>query len=150
MEGSDAVDEAGEERPGDTRSSSGQASILRRPCRSASTNSAPFVSFSHLRFYDSVEALTATYPASRPKLVLAIPPSMSHGPSRSLFTQYADNTRTLVVLTSRGVPGTLGGDLFEMWNSRQERGRKAGEGAAGKPIEVREKMDLQVSNKPRD
>lgn len=107
----------------------------------------PLLSFpsSHLRFYDSVEALTATYPASRPKLVLAIPPSMSHGPSRSLFTQYATSPQTLVVLTSRGVPGTLGGDMFEKWNERQERGGKAGEGGVGKPVEMTEKLEIQVS-----
>lgn len=98
----------------------------------------------HLRFYDSVAALTATYPASRPKLILAIPPSMSHGPSRTLFTQLAENLNALIVLTSRGTPNTLGSELFEMWNGRQERGKKAGEGEVGTPIGSDQKMDIEV------
>ncbi|CED83949.1 mRNA cleavage and polyadenylation factor II complex, subunit CFT2 (CPSF subunit) [Phaffia rhodozyma] len=103
--------------------------------------------FRHLRFYDSVAALTATYPASRPKLILAIPPSMSHGPSRALFTQLASNLNTLVVLTSRSEPGTLSYDLFEKWNERQAPGRKAGEGEAGVPLGLDETLEITVNTK---
>lgn len=98
----------------------------------------------HLRFYDSVAALTATYPASRPKLILAIPPSLSHGPSRSLFTQLASNDHTLVVLTERGKPGTLSHELFQAWNARQSTGQKAGEGSAGRPLEMNDKFQIKV------
>jgi hypothetical protein len=101
---------------------------------------------SHLRFYDSVAALTATYPASRPKLILAIPPSMSHGPSRTLFTQLASNLNTLIVLTSRGEPNTLSSELFELWNQRQERGKKAGEGEVGVPLGADQKFEVEVGH----
>jgi cleavage and polyadenylation specificity factor subunit 2 len=98
----------------------------------------------HLRFYDSVAALTATYPASRPKLILAIPPSLSHGPSRTLFTQLASNDHTLVVLTERGKPGTLSHDLFQAWNARQSTGQKAGEGSAGRPLEMNDRFQIKA------
>lgn len=98
----------------------------------------------HLRFYDSVAALTATYPASRPKLILAVPPSMSHGPSRTLFTQLASNDHTCIVLTERGLPGTLGHDLFQLWNKRQADGKKAGDGGPGDPIPMNEEFDIKV------
>lgn len=103
--------------------------------------------FRHLKFYDSLSALTATYPSSRPKLILAIPPSMSHGPSRTLFTSLASNSHTLVVLTQRGEPGTLAADLFERWNVRQERGKKAGEGEVGRPLEMDEHFEVDVSTR---
>lgn len=100
--------------------------------------------FRHLRFFDSVEALTSTLPTSQPKLILAIPPSMSHGPSRRLFTQLASNPNTLVLLTSRGLQGTLSQELFEIWNSKQERGSKAGEGQIGRPVELKDQMEIKV------
>ena len=35
--------------------------------------------------------------------------------------------------------------MFEKWNERQERGGKAGEGGVGKPVEMTEKLEIQVS-----
>lgn len=69
---------------------------------------------------------------------------MSHGPSRSLFTQLASNDHTLIVLTERGQPGTLSHDLFQAWNSRQADGCKAGEGSAGRPLEMNDKFEVKV------
>lgn len=79
----------------------------------------------HLEFFSSPFALLQTYPSfptssnptPKPKLILAVPGSLSHGPSRELFAEFAKVSGNLVVLTSMGETGSLSRSLFERWAS---------------------------------
>ncbi|TIB07369.1 hypothetical protein E3P77_03933 [Wallemia ichthyophaga] len=74
--------------------------------------------FKTLNIFTSVDALEATHP-NTPKVVLAVPLSMSYGSSRRLFSSFASTPGNAVVLTSRGMTGSLARDIFDRWNSRQ-------------------------------
>lgn len=71
----------------------------------------PF-SFRNIRLIHSIEELDGLRLPS-PKLVLASMPDLEAGFSRILFAQYASNPKNLVVLTDRGIPGTLSHKLLE-------------------------------------
>lgn len=100
----------------------------------------------HVQFFASPTDLLQAYPSNRPKLVLAIPPSMSHGPSRWLFTAMAGVEGNVVLLTSRGEDNTLASDLFERWQSSQESSAKWGMGNIGKLEKVDAQLTIEVSS----
>jgi cleavage and polyadenylation specificity factor subunit 2 len=63
--------------------------------------------------------LLETYSSKDPERILAVPASFSHGPSRSLFADFAAVPDNAILLTCRGEKGTLGRMLFEHWNKSQ-------------------------------
>ena len=99
----------------------------------------------HVKFFATPTDLMQAYPLSRPKLVLAIPPSMSHGPSRWLFTAMAGMEGNVILLTSRGEEGTLARSLFEDWQSFQEEDRIYGAGRVGAIGKIDQQIDVEVS-----
>lgn len=58
---------------------------------------------------------TPSNPNPTPKLILAVPSSLSHGPSRELFAEFAKVPGNLVVLTARGEVGSLSRSLFDRY-----------------------------------
>ncbi|KAJ6539529.1 beta-lactamase-like protein [Mycena capillaripes] len=75
--------------------------------------------FKHLEFFPNPQALIQRYSSTDPKLILAVPASLSHGPSRNLFVNFAAIPNNVVLLTSRSEEGTLGRVLFDKWNDSQ-------------------------------
>lgn len=69
--------------------------------------------FRHVRFFASPAELLQAFPLSKPKVVLAIPPNMSHGPSRWLFTAMASAEGNVILLTGKGDDGTLTRELYD-------------------------------------
>nr|ODO01039.1 cleavage and polyadenylation specificity factor subunit 2 [Cryptococcus depauperatus CBS 7855] len=103
--------------------------------------------FKHVQFFATPTELLQTYPLNRPKLVLAIPPTMSHGPSRFLFTSLAAVEGNVILLTSRSEEQTLARDLYDRWERQQDMGSKWGQGKTGKAIQLEDKMLVQVDSK---
>lgn len=91
--------------------------------------------------------LMHAHPLNRPKLVLAIPPSMSHGPSRWLFTAMASTEGNVVLLTSRGEDGTLARKLYDAWQQRQQQNKEWQQdaGKIGSASRVDQQVSLEVS-----
>lgn len=89
--------------------------------------------------------MTARYPSSTPKLILAVPASLSHGASRALFADFASVPDNVVLLTSRAEQGTMGGMLLDKWNQRQEDQEKWDKGNVGSLIELDETITLKAS-----
>ena len=86
-----------------------------------------------------------TYSSKEPKLILAVPASLSHGPSRSLFCDFAAVPDNVVLLTERGEEGTLGHQLFSKWNNAQRADDKWDKGRIGVNIMLDGVMVLRVS-----
>ncbi|KAL7423212.1 hypothetical protein Q5752_002512 [Cryptotrichosporon argae] len=97
--------------------------------------------FRHVRFFDTPAALLQAHGLGQPKVVLAVPPSLSHGPSRWLFTAMAGQAGNAIVLTTRGEDGTLGRTLYDAWVAAT--GTAWGTGALG-PAAVPALPGLQV------
>ncbi|ORY31385.1 beta-lactamase-like protein [Naematelia encephala] len=103
--------------------------------------------FRNVQFFASPTDLLQAYPLSRPKLVLAIPPTMSHGPSRWLFTTIAGLEGNIVLLTSRSEEGTFARDLFDRWEKQQEDKAKYGQGGIGAPTVLAGQIELEINSK---
>lgn len=88
--------------------------------------------------------LLETYSSKDPKLILAVPASFSHGPSRSLFADFAAVPDNVILLTSRGEEGTLGRILFERWNRSQRTEDKWDKGKLGSSVMLDGSFDLRV------
>ena len=88
--------------------------------------------------------LLETYSSKDPKLILAVPASFSHGPSRSLFTDFAAVPDNVILLTGRGEEGTLGRELFERWNKSQRAEDKWDKGKLGSSVMLDGSLDLRV------
>ena len=99
----------------------------------------------NIKFFASPEDLAQAYPLQRPKLVLAIPPSLSHGPSRWLFTSMASIEGNVILMTNRGEDFTLGRDLYSRWESKQDDSARWGRGRIGHPQDLEGTLQLQVS-----
>ncbi|KAF8338964.1 beta-lactamase-like protein [Cantharellus anzutake] len=80
----------------------------------------PALRLRYLECFSSPDAVTRKYPSNMPKLILAVPLNLSHGPSRQFFTELASVTGNLLVLTSRGDPGTLTRLLYDQWHAAQK------------------------------
>jgi cleavage and polyadenylation specificity factor subunit 2 len=85
-----------------------------------------------------------TFPLIRPKLVLAIPPSMSHGPSRWLFTVMASTEGNVILLTSRSEDNTLARDLYARWEAEQEVTARWGQGKVGRLLPLNDRKVVEV------
>jgi len=89
--------------------------------------------------------LLETYSSKDPKLILAVPASFSHGPSRSLFADFAAVPDNVILLTGRGEEGTLGRVLFERWNKSQRIEDKWDKGKLGSNVMLDGSLTLRVS-----
>ena len=102
--------------------------------------------FRHLEFYTSPAALLAKHSSKDAKLILAVPASLSHGPSRALFADFASIPGSVVTpLTRRGAEGSLGRVLFDKWNSSQRADDKRDKGKIGSNVMLDGNMVLRVS-----
>ena len=80
----------------------------------------------------------------RPKVILAVPPTLSHGPSRWLFTAMAGTEGDVILLTSRGEDGTLARQLYDRWESAQDESAKWGRGRVGHMQDLEGALELEV------
>ncbi|KAK0191164.1 beta-lactamase-like protein [Armillaria mellea] len=103
--------------------------------------------FRHLEFFPSPQALIQKYSSKDPKLILAVPASLSHGPSRHLFCDFAAVPDNVVLLTGRGEEGTLGHVLFNKWNDSQRPDDKWDKGKIGSNIMMDGALKLAVHSK---
>lgn len=102
--------------------------------------------FRHLRIFSSLAALDEAFPPSQPKLILAVPPSLSHGPSRTLLARFAQSPEDVVVLTQRGEAGSLARWLWERWEERQSPGARWGQGKVGAVVQPGDEFQIEVSS----
>ena len=98
----------------------------------------------HLEFFPNPQVLLETYSSKDPKLILAVPASFSHGPSRSLFADFATVPDNVILLTGRGEEGTLGRVLFDRWNKSQRAEDKWDKGKLGSSVMLDGSLDLCV------
>ncbi|KAJ7929959.1 beta-lactamase-like protein [Mycena leptocephala] len=103
--------------------------------------------FKHLEFFPNPQALIQRYSSTDPKLILAVPASLSHGPSRNLFVNFAAIENNVVLLTSRSEEGTLGRILFNKWNDSQRPDVKWDKGKIGSSIMMDGGIDLVMKSK---
>ena len=113
--------------------------------RCASGRGIDHPSFSrHLEFFPNPQVLLETYSSKDPKLILAVPASFSHGPSRSLFADFAAVPDNVILLTGRGEEGTLGRLLFDRWNRSQRAEDKWDKGKLGSSVMLDGSLELRV------
>jgi cleavage and polyadenylation specificity factor subunit 2 len=98
----------------------------------------------HLELFPNPQVLLQTYSSKDPKLILAVPASLSHGPSRHLFSDFAAVPDNVVLLTTRGAEGTLGRALFDRWNDAQRLDDKWDKGKIGSNIMMDGSLRLRV------
>ncbi|KAG5732051.1 Cleavage and polyadenylation specificity factor subunit 2 [Termitomyces sp. T112] len=103
--------------------------------------------FKHLEFFPNPQALLQTYSSKDPKLILAVPASLSHGPSRNLFADFAAVPDNVVLLTGRSEDGTLGRDLFEKWDDSQRADDKWDKGRIGSNVMMDGTLRLRMNHK---
>ncbi|KAI0772039.1 beta-lactamase-like protein [Trametes elegans] len=103
--------------------------------------------FRHVEFFQTPQALMQAYSTKDPKLILAVPATLSHGPSRSLFAHFAEIPDNVVLLTGRSEPGTLGRHLFDTWNNAQREEAKWDRGKIGSNIMMDGLLRLEMHSK---
>ncbi|KAL1735967.1 beta-lactamase-like protein [Schizophyllum commune] len=103
--------------------------------------------FQHLEFFPTPQALLQTYSSKDPKLILAVPLNLSHGPSRSIFSEFAAIPDNVILLTQRGDPGTLARALFEKWNDSQRAEAKWDKGKVGSNVMLDDNLTLKMRRK---
>ncbi|KAH8982822.1 beta-lactamase-like protein [Lactarius akahatsu] len=103
--------------------------------------------FKHLEFFPNPQMLLQTYSSKDPKLILAVPASFSHGPSRLLFADFASIPDNVILLTGRGEEGTLGRRLFERWNNSQRVEDKWDKGKLGSNVMLDGSLELRLNSK---
>ncbi|KAI0315379.1 beta-lactamase-like protein [Amylostereum chailletii] len=103
--------------------------------------------FKHLEFFPSPQALLQTYSSKDPKLILAVPASLSHGPSRVLFADFAAVPDNVILLTTTGEHGTLGRAMFDRWNDSQRPEDKWDKGKIGSNVMLDGVLHLQLNSK---
>jgi cleavage and polyadenylation specificity factor subunit 2 len=101
----------------------------------------------HLEFFPNPQALLQTYSSKDPKLILAVPASLSHGPSRHLFSDFAAVPDNVVLLTGRGEVGTLGRALFEKWDNSQRPEDRWDKGKIGRNVMMDGTIKLTMKRK---
>lgn len=99
--------------------------------------------FKFLEFFPNPQALLQRHSSKDPKLILAVPASLSHGPSRHLFADFAAVPDNVVLLTNRGAEGTLSRSLFDYWNEAQ-RGDTWDKGKIGRNVMMDGSIKLKV------
>ncbi|GAA5956213.1 hypothetical protein JCM21900_006839 [Sporobolomyces salmonicolor] len=113
-----------------------------------SEKGADILKFNNLKIFASLEEISASIPPSVPKLILTVPATLSYGFARALFLDFARQPNNLVLLTGRSDPGTLARWLVdEVWEQKQEEGRRYGEGAVGKEVKMDQVIELEMRRK---
>ncbi|CAA7260032.1 unnamed protein product [Cyclocybe aegerita] len=103
--------------------------------------------FKHLEFFPNPQALLQTYSSKDPKLILAVPASLSHGPSRHMFSDFAAVSDNVILLTGRGEEGTLARALFDKWNSSQRPEDRWDSGKIGRNVMLEGTIKLTMNRK---
>lgn len=103
--------------------------------------------FRHLKFFINPQSLIQSYSTKEPKLILAVPSSLSHGPSRHLFTEFATIPDNVVLLTGRGEEGTLSRQLFDIWDDAQRAETKWDKGKIGSSVMLDRVLKLEMHSK---
>ncbi|KAJ3518061.1 hypothetical protein NLJ89_g102 [Agrocybe chaxingu] len=103
--------------------------------------------FKHLEFFPNPQALLQTYSSKDPKLILAVPASLSHGPSRHMFSDFAAVSDNVILLTGRGEEGTLARALFDKWNSSQRSEDRWDKGKIGRNVMLEGTIKLTMNRK---
>jgi cleavage and polyadenylation specificity factor subunit 2 len=93
--------------------------------------------------------LIEKYSSKDPKLILAVPASLSHGPSRHLFADFAAIPDNVILLTGHSEDGTLARLLFDRWNDGQRVENKWDNGKIGISVMMDGSLKLKVSSIPR-
>lgn len=99
---------------------------------------------SHVQFFSDPQALLNRHSSKDPKLILAVPTSMSHGPSRNVFVDFAVVPENVILLTGRSEEGTLSRVLFDRWNALQQPEDRWDMGKIGNAIHLDGTLKLQV------
>lgn len=103
--------------------------------------------FKYLRTFSSIEAMDEAIPPGDAKVVLAWPPSLTHGPARKIFTRMATNQHDVVLLTGHGESGSLGRALYDEWERQQDASAKWGKGKVGTPVSGSASLEVVVHSK---
>lgn len=106
-----------------------------------------YMPFRHLEFFPNPQALLRTYSSKDPKLILAVPASLSHGPSRHLFVDFAAVPDNVVLLTTKGEEGTFARALFDKWNDSQRPEDKWDKGKIGRNVMMEGTIKLRMNRK---
>ncbi|KAM0790221.1 hypothetical protein ACM66B_005534 [Microbotryomycetes sp. NB124-2] len=101
----------------------------------------------NLRIYNSIEELYSSIPREAPKTILTVPSTLSHGFSRSMFVEFAQTPKNVVLLTSRNDKGSLADWLWNVWNDKQKVGDKYGSGTVGNVIQLDQTVSLKMKRK---
>lgn len=97
-----------------------------------------------VEFFTNPDQVVDKFSSRDPKLILAIPASLSHGASRSLFASFATVPGNVVVLTGRAEQGTLTRFLMDRWEAGQEDSQRWQDGKLGEPIALDRPIKLEV------
>ncbi|KAF8450500.1 beta-lactamase-like protein [Boletus edulis BED1] len=103
--------------------------------------------FKYLSFFLNPQALVQKYSSKEPKLIIAVPASLSHGPSRSLFADFAAVPDNVILLMNRGEEGTLARMLFDRWNSSQRGDDTWDKGKIGSNVMMDGSLHLRMNSK---
>lgn len=103
--------------------------------------------FKHLEFFNNPASLLQMYSSKEPKLILAVPATLSHGASRALFAEFAETPDNVVLLTGRGEEGTLGRILFDRWNNSQRDDSKWDRGKIGSNVMLDGVLHVELHSK---
>ncbi|EPQ30383.1 uncharacterized protein PFL1_01909 [Pseudozyma flocculosa PF-1] len=143
--GEAATEEAGEGARGARGGGGGQGNRRGKGAKSQQAPISP-LDFKFLKVFPTLAALDEAVPRDQAKVVLAVPPSMTHGPSRRLFARFAENPNDLVVLLQRGQPGSLSRHLWDVWSTSQDdqfRWTNGKLGSAVSPPQVEVEFELK-------
>ncbi|KAJ1597364.1 hypothetical protein NDA14_005783 [Ustilago hordei] len=113
--------------------------------RSAAASSP--LDFKYVKVYSSLQAMDEAIPQDQAKVVLAVPPSMTHGPSRRLLARFAKNPNDVVVLISRGEPGSLCRQLWDAWNTNQGKGFAWAQGKLGEAVTPNTRVRFELKSR---
>uniref|UniRef100_V5E4M5 Cleavage and polyadenylation specificity factor subunit 2 n=2 Tax=Kalmanozyma brasiliensis (strain GHG001) TaxID=1365824 RepID=V5E4M5_KALBG len=103
--------------------------------------------FKYVKVFSSVQAMDEAIPQDQARVVLAVPPSMTHGPSRRLLSRFASNPNDVVVLIGRGEQGSLCRQLWDAWNANQTKGFAWTAGKLGHPVVPNTKLRFELQSK---
>ncbi|KAK8858512.1 hypothetical protein IAR55_002739 [Kwoniella newhampshirensis] len=137
----------GEEVVSDLSGNRGKKGKRGRGARTTLGSEYGALDFRHVQFFLNPMDLLHAYPLMRPKLIVAIPPTMSHGPSRFLFTALANTEGNLILLTSRGEDRTLARELYEQWEVNQSFSAKWGQGKIGSVQSLSGQLKIEMESK---
>lgn len=102
-----------------------------------------------LRYYSSVESFRSALAPSQAKVVLATPPSLTHGLSQHLLSEFLGDPDALVLLTGRGEPQSITRTLWDRWNAQQSDPSAWMHGRVGVPTSVGGHFAYEVRRKVR-